>query len=105
MNFTYLIGEVHMRIQNSTTHTIYIHNSCHRLKPISIQVASSIKETRMFFEALNSIQAVLGFSELKIVKLSDTRWLSHERCFKVICKEPPPLLQSPFTAIRVIWRC
>ena len=31
---------------------------------------------------------------MKIVKPSDTRWLSHERCVKVICKELPPLLQT-----------
>ena len=48
----------------------------------------------MFFEPLNGIQAVLGFSELKIVKLSDTRWLSHERCVKVIFKELSPLLKN-----------
>ena len=42
---------------------------------------------------MKSIQAVLGFPELKIVKPSDTRWLSHERCVKAICKELPPLLQ------------
>ena len=31
---------------------------------------------------------------MKIVKPSDTRWLSHEHCVKVICKELPPLLQT-----------
>ena len=45
-------------------------------------------------EALKGIQAALGFPELKIVKPSDTRWLSHERCVKAICKELPPLLQT-----------
>ena len=40
-------------------------------------------------EALKGIQAVLGFSELKIVKPSDTRWLLHDRY-----KELPPLLQT-----------
>ena len=45
-------------------------------------------------EALKGIQAVLGSPELKIVKPSDTRWLSHERCVKAICKELPPLLQT-----------
>ena len=44
--------------------------------------------------ALKGIQAVLGFPELKIVKPRDTRWLSHERCVKTICKELPPLLQT-----------
>ena len=43
---------------------------------------------------MKGIQAVLGFPELKIVKPSDTRWLSHERCVKAICKEQPPLLQT-----------
>ena len=28
------------------------------------------------------------------MKPSDTRWLSHERCVKAICKELPPLLQT-----------
>ena len=71
---------------------------CHWLLLASIQAAASVKEIRMFFgtmtstfghgfyyspqkaEALKGIQAVLGFPELMIVKLSDTRWLSHERC-------------------------
>ena len=44
-------------------------------------------------EALKGILAV-GFPELKIVKLSDTRWLSHECCVMAICKELPPLLQT-----------
>ena len=25
---------------------------------------------------------------------SDTRWLSHERCVRAICKKQPPLLQT-----------
>ena len=45
-------------------------------------------------ETLKGIQAVLGFPELKIVKPSDTRWLSHECCVKAICKELSPLLQT-----------
>ena len=43
---------------------------------------------------MKGIQAVLGFRVLKIVKLFDTRWLSHEHCVKVICKDRPPLLQT-----------
>ena len=43
---------------------------------------------------MKAIQAALGFPELKIVKPSDTRWLSHERCVKAVCKELPPLLQT-----------
>ena len=28
------------------------------------------------------------------MKPSDTRWLSHERCVKAICRELPPLMQT-----------
>ena len=45
-------------------------------------------------EELEGIQAVLCFLKLKIVKPSDTRWLSHERCVKAICKDLPSLLQT-----------
>ena len=45
-------------------------------------------------EALKSIQAVLCFTELKIVKPSNTRWLSKELCTKAIYKDIPPLLQT-----------
>ena len=110
-SFAGKISGVHKRIQKSTAHAIYIHNSGHRLLLTSIQTAATMKEIRMFFgtmnrfgiffyyspieaEALNGIQAVLVFSELKIVKPSDTRWLSYERSVKVICKELPPLLQT-----------
>ena len=41
---------VHKRIQNSTAHAIYIHNSCNRLQLTSIRAAASIKEIRMFLE-------------------------------------------------------
>ena len=43
---------------------------------------------------MKGIQAVLGFSVLKIVKPFYIRWLSHEHCVKAICKELPPLLQT-----------
>ena len=108
--FSGKICGVYKRIQ-TPPHVIYIHCSCHRLQLISIQVAASVKEIRIFFvtmtsvwklfyyssqkaEALKGIQAVLGFSELKIMKPNDNSCLSHERCIKVICKELPPLLQT-----------
>ena len=43
---------------------------------------------------MKGIQAVLGFPKLTIVKPSDTRLLSHERCVKAIFVELPPLLQT-----------
>ena len=90
------ISGVHKRIQTSSAHAIYTHCSCHWKQLATIQAAASVKELRMFFgtmtsiwkllyyppkksEALKGIQAVLGFPELKIMKPSDTRWLSHER--------------------------
>ena len=98
------ISEVQMRIQTSSAHAICIHSSCHRLQLSSIQADVSVKEMRIVWklfyyspkkaEALKGIQAVLGFSELKIVKPSDTRWLLHDRCVKATCKEMPPLLQT-----------
>ena len=35
-------------------------------------------------ESLKEIQKVLDLPELKIVKLSDTRWLAHEHCVKEV---------------------
>ena len=35
-------------------------------------------------QSLKKIQKVLGLSELKIVKPSDTRWLAHEHCVKAV---------------------
>ena len=97
--FARKISGVHKRIQTSSAHAIYIHCSCHRLE--LARAAASVMEIWMFFgtmtsvwklfyyslqkaEKLKGIQAVLGFPELKIVKPSDTRWLSHERCVKAI---------------------
>ena len=35
-------------------------------------------------ESLREIQKVLDLPELKIVKLSDTRWLAHKHCVKAV---------------------
>ena len=35
-------------------------------------------------EALKELQSVLKLPELKVVKPSDTKWLSHERCVQAI---------------------
>ena len=35
-------------------------------------------------ENLKEVQRVLDLPELKIVKPSDTRWLAHEKCIKVV---------------------
>ena len=35
-------------------------------------------------ESLKEVQKVLDLQELKIVKPSDTRWLTHERCVHAV---------------------
>lgn len=40
-------------------------------------------------ELLKEVQSVLKLPELKMVKPSDTRWLSHERCLWAIYREFP----------------
>ena len=56
-------------------------------------------------EAMKGIQAILGFPELKIVKPSDTRWLSHKCCIKSNLQGTASIVVNPFSVIRVIWRC
>lgn len=43
-------------------------------------------------EALKVVQAVLSLPQLKVVKPSSTRWLSHERCLRAIYKDLPALI-------------
>ena len=90
-------------------HALYVHCSCHRLQLASIQAAESIATVKMMFstlcslwklfyysakkaETLKDVPSVLSLPELKVVKPSDTRWLSHERCVRAIRKELPALI-------------
>ena len=74
-----------------------------------MQAASSVPEVKKLFgmmtnlwklfyyspkkaEALEEIQIVLNLPQLKVVKPSDTRWLSHERCIRAIRKDLPALI-------------
>ena len=96
------------RMKVHAAHALYIHCSCHRLLFASIQTADAVGRVRRMFgamtnrwkliyyfpkkaEALNNIYSVLCMPELKVMKPSDTRWLSHERCVKAIQKELPAL--------------
>ena len=100
--FTGKISGVHKRIRSpllmQSTSTV---RSCQRLQLASIQAAASVKEIgcvfyamtsvrKLFYyspkksEALKGIQDVPGFPELKIMKPSDTRWLLHEHCVRVV---------------------
>ncbi len=43
-------------------------------------------------ERMKHVRSFLSLPELKIVKLSDTRWLSHERCIRAIVKQLSALI-------------
>ena len=87
-------------------HALYIHCSCHRLQLASMQAAESIPKVfglmlnlwKFFYnspkraEALKEVQSILKLPELKVVKPSSTRWLSHKRCVRAIYKELPALI-------------
>ena len=100
---------VQRRMRLHHAHALYIHCSCHRLQLASIQAAESSGTVKKMFgtmvnlwkifyysakkaEALKEVQAVLNIPDLKVVKPSDTRWLSHERCVRAISKELPALI-------------
>ncbi len=100
---------VQRRIRTCSGHALYIHCSCHRLQLASIQAADSVPQIKKFFgmllslwklfyyspqkaEKLKEVQSVLNLPELKIIKPSSTRWLSHERCIKAIRKELPAII-------------
>ena len=97
------------RMKVHAAHTLYIHYSGHTLLLDSIQAAVALGTVRRMFgtmtnrwklfyyshkkaEASKKVQSVLYMPELKVVKPSDTRWLSHERWVKAIQKELPALI-------------
>ena len=91
---------VQRRLKELSPHALFVHCRCHVLQLASVQAANAtpgikhVYTTLMtswkFFdyytkhaELLKEIHKVLDLPKLKIVKLSDTRWLSYERCVKV----------------------
>ena len=100
---------VQKRMRVHTAHAFYIHCSCHRFQLASMQAGESIAPVKKMFgtmgnlwklfyyspkkaEALKEVQSILKLPELKIVKPSHTRSLSHERCVRAIRKELPALI-------------
>ncbi len=92
---------VQRRSKELSSHAFVVHCWCQVLQLASVQAANAtlgikhVYTTLMtlwkFFhyspkraESLKEIQKVLDLPELKIVKLSDTRWLTHERCIKAV---------------------
>ena len=100
---------VQKRMRTLAAHSFYIHCACHRLQLASMQAANSVPEIKKMFgtmgniwklffyspkkaESLKAVQSLIKLPELKIVKPSDTRWLSHERCVQAIYRELPALI-------------
>ena len=96
--------EFKKRMRTLAAHSFYIHCACHRLQLASMQAANSVPEIKKMFgtmgniwkfffyspkkaEPLKAVRYVLKLPEFKIVKPSDTRWLSHEHCVRAIYRE------------------
>ena len=105
---------VQKRMRTLAAHSFYIHCASHRLQLASMQAANSVPEIKKMFgtmgnlwkfffnspkkaESLKAVQSVLKLPELKIMKPSDTRWLSHKRCVRGIYRELPAL-SSPYNS-------
>ena len=88
-----------------------MHCAFHQFQLASIQAADSIAIINKMFgtmtnlwklfyyspkkaEALKVVQAVLSLPELKAVKPSSTRWLSHEQYLCVICEDLSALIST-----------
>lgn len=97
-------GWLSRRMRTHSAHAVYIHCVCHRLQLASIEAAESVTTINKIFgtmtnlwklfyyspkkaEALKVVQSVLSLPELKVVKPSNTRWLSHERFLRAIRKD------------------
>ena len=99
--FSGRVSGVQARLKKHSPFAVYVHCHCHQLQLACIQAANgtpgiehvytTVLSLWKFFhnspkrsQSLKEIQAVLELPELKIIKPSDTRWISHERCIKAI---------------------
>ena len=82
-------------------HTLFVHCHCHLLQLACVQSANKTPGIAHVYrtlttlwkhfhnspkqaECLKEVQSVLELPEMKVIKPSDTRWLSHERCVKAV---------------------
>ena len=94
---------VQARLKKHAPHSVFVHCHCHKLQLACVQSANSTEGIKhayttlttlwKFFhyspkscQNLKEIQKVLDIPELKIVKPSDIRWLSHEKCVSTVKK-------------------
>ena len=91
-----LVSNINKHFSEASVHAIYVHCSCHQLQLASIQAENSVLSVKRMFGTMVSLWSLFYYSpqkadspELKVIKPSDTRWLSHERCVRAILKELP----------------
>ena len=90
-------------LKKHASHSVFVHCHCHKLQPACVQSANSTEGIKHVYTTLTTlwnffhyspkrcqnlkeIQKVLDIPALKIVKPSDTRWLSHEKCVSTVKK-------------------
>ena len=90
---------VQARLKKHAPHALFVHCHCHMLQLACVQAANATPGIQHIYvtlttlwnfcnnspkrtESLKEVQRILEMPELKIIKPSDTRWLSHERCVK-----------------------
>ena len=88
-------------IKKHTPHALFVHCHCHLLQLACVQSANKTPGIAHVYrtlttlwkhfhnspkraECLKEVQSVLELPEMKVIKPSDTRWLSHERCVKAV---------------------
>ena len=94
---------VQAHLKKHAPHSVLVHCHCHKLQLACVQSANSTEGIKHVYTTLTTlwkffrnspkrcqnlkeIQKVLNLPELKIVKPSDTRWLSHEKCVSTVKK-------------------
>ena len=92
---------VQRRLKELSPHALFVHCRCHVLQLASVQAANATPGIKHVYTTLitlwkflhyspkraksfKEIQKVVDLPELKIVKLSDTRWLAHKHCVKAV---------------------
>ena len=94
---------VQARLKKHAPHSVFVHCHCHKLQLACVQSANNTEGIKHVYTTLNTlwkffhyspkrcqnlkeIQKVLDIPDLKIVKPSATRWLSHEKCVSTVKK-------------------
>ena len=105
---------VQTRLKKHPPHSMFVHCHCHQLQLACVQSADSTEGIKHVYTTLTilwnffslfakempeteRVQKVLDILELKIVKPSDTRWLSYEKCVSTVKKCYGAIVSAPET--------